>query len=86
MTTPYIHASGALYKFLRDSGGNNSMNVNGSITPVEYSYKCPENCQAVLTRLNISIIQDDLTSIVDMGMQLQGYFLDANGNQLGAVR
>ncbi len=176
METPYIHSSGALYKFLKDGGGSISMNVDGSVTPVEFTYKCPDNYQAILRRINISIfdggptgnefggipaltngvhfctrgtdgkeifnfteggdikqnrafgllagpdwalatgagvdavtvrwtfekagkqilllpgeefvviIQDDLTAIDDMGMQIQGYYTDLKGNLITAVR
>ncbi len=61
METPYIHSSGALYKFLRNSGGSASMNVDGSTTPVDFSYKCPDNCQAVLSRVLISIFDSGPT-------------------------
>lgn len=172
MQTPYTCEKGALYKFLKNDGGALSMNVNGSVTAVDFYYRCPDNVQAVLARVNISIfdagptgaefggipaltkgiqflikddsgkvlfdfldgdgvkqnrgfgllagpdwalatgagvdavtvrwtfaragrqvllkpgqgfvctVRDDLTAVNDMGMMLQGYFLDLNGNLL----
>lgn len=55
MLNPYTCEKGSLYKFLRNDAGDTSMNVNGSVTPVKFHYRAPDDLQCVLSRINISI-------------------------------
>ncbi len=53
---------GALIKQVIDSAGNTNMNVDGSVTPVKYGFTCPPDVQAVLSRVNICMIDASLNA------------------------
>ena len=49
--------------FVRDSSSSEHMNVNGSVTPVTFTYKVPDNRRFIIKKINSCITDSSINSL-----------------------
>jgi hypothetical protein len=57
-----------IYEHLANSAGSHDMNVDGSVTPVQFFYQCPANHRAFLYRVIVQIQDTGMTHITYGGL------------------